>query len=340
MKTVFGTDKNGATVTAYTIGDGKLSATILDRGATIQSLIFDGVDVCLGYESVADYEAMEGYLGATIGRYGNRIAGGKFTLGGKEYDIGCNEGGKNNLHGGEMGYDKLIWQCAEHTADSLTLSLEDRGAETGFPGTLQVTVRFSVTEDALVLEYSAVGDTDTPFNPTNHCYFNLGGAGSGQILEHKMQIFASRYLPVDEALIPTGVLRRVEGTPFDFATEAKTVGRDIGQDDRQLVLGGGYDHNFCIDGEGFRPHAQVYCPATDIYMTVFSDQPGVQLYTGNVLSTPMGKGTAAGYGKHDALCLETQHYPDSVHQAGFPSVILPAGEKFESKTAYSFTKGE
>ncbi len=338
-KRVFGTDQNGATVTAYTIADGNLSACILDRGATIQSLIFDGVDVCLGYETVADYEAMDGYLGATIGRYGNRIAGGKFTVNGKEYTVDCNEGGVSHLHGGNVGYDKLIWTCVEHTDTTLTLSLTDRGEDSGYPGTLEVTVRFTVEQDALIIDYSAVGDEDTPFNPTNHCYFNLGGAGNGDILGHRMQIYASRYLPVDELLIPTGVLRKVAGTPFDF-TDAKCVGRDIGAEDRQLALGGGYDHNFCVDGEGFRPHAQLYCPETDIYMTTYSDQPGVQLYTGNVLDTTVGKGTTDGYGKHGALCLETQHYPDSVHQPAFPSVLLKAGEKFESKTAYSFTKGE
>ena len=178
-KRVFGTDQNGATVTAYTIADGNLSACILDRGATIQSLIFDGVDVCLGYETVADYEAMDGYLGATIGRYGNRIAGGKFTVNGKEYTVDCNEGGVSHLHGGNVGYDKLIWTCVEHTDTTLTLSLTDRGEDSGYPGTLEVTVRFTVEQDALIIDYSAVGDEDTPFNPTNHCYFNLGGADAG-----------------------------------------------------------------------------------------------------------------------------------------------------------------
>lgn len=342
-KEIFGTDKCGNPVTKYTIMGGKLRADILDRGATIQSLIYDGVDVCLGYDTVADYEAMDGYLGATIGRYGNRIAGGKFTLNGKEYDVGRNEGGNNHLHGGQMGYDKRMWTCTEHTEDALTLTLRDDGAETGYPGVLEVSVRFSVTEDALVLEYSATPSEDTPVNLTNHCYFNLGGVGSGDILDTRLQLFASAYLPVDHELIPTGVIRPVAGTAFDFVTAPKAIGRDIAQSDRQLKSGGGYDHNFCVDGEGFRPHAQAYSPKTGIYMTTFSDQPGVQLYTGNVLSTPVGKaacGAAEGYGKHDAFCLETQHYPDSVHQPAFPSVTVKAGTTFTGKTAYAFTKGE
>ncbi len=336
-KELFGIDQNGNAVTAYTIEEGKLQARILDRGATIQSLVYDGVDVCLGYETVADYEAMDGYLGATIGRYGNRIAEGRFTVNGKEYDVGRNEGGMHHLHGGAVGYDKLMWTCAEHTESSLTLSLRDDGSLNGYPGVLEVSVRFSIKEDSLLLEYSALGDEDTPFNPTNHCYFNLGGVGSGDVLDTRLQLAASRYLPVGEGLIPTGVLRKVTGTAFDF-TDAKPIGKDIAAKDAQLALGGGYDHNFCIDGEGFRIHAQAYSPKSGIFMTTLSDQAGVQLYTGNMLETTVGKGTADGYQKHDGFCLETQHYPDSVHRPDFPSVWLRAGERFESKTAYCFMK--
>lgn len=340
MKKIFGTDRKGNTVTAYTIAKGKLSATILDRGATIQSLVYDGVDVCLGYDTVEAYEQNEGYLGATIGRYGNRIAEGKFHLNGKTFDVGRNEKEKHHLHGGEIGYDKLMWTVTEHTADALTLTLTDRGEQSGYPGTVEVGVRFSVVEDALLLEYSALADEDTPFNPTNHCYFNLNGVGVGDVLEHKLQLFATRYLPVDAGLIPTGVFRPVADTAFDFVTAPKAIGRDIRAEDRQLFLGGGYDHNFCIDGEGFRPHAQVYSAQSGIYMTVFSDQPGVQLYTGNVLETMVGKGTETGYGHYGALCLETQHYPDSPNHPQFPCTVLKAGERYESKTAYGFTKGE
>lgn len=337
-KSIFGTDKNGNAVTSYRIENGDLTAEILDRGATIRSLIFQGVDVALGYEDVAGYEENDGYLGATIGRYGNRIAAGKFTLNGKEFSVDCNEGGKNHLHGGNVGYDKLIWNEEKVEENALTLSLEDRGAETGYPGTLKVCVRFSVAEDALLIEYCAVGDEDTPVNLTNHCYFNLNGAGKGDVLNTRLQIFASHYLPVDEQLIPTGVLRKSVGTPFDFVTEAKAIGRDIGANDKQLALGGGYDHNFCLDGEGFRLALQAYSPESGIVMNCLTDEVGVQLYTGNVLSTKVGKGTESGYGKHFGFCAETQHYPDSPNQPAFPSTTVKAGQRYESKTAYAFSK--
>lgn len=340
-KEIFGTDQQGNTVTKYTLSHGKLTAEILDRGATVRALIFDGTDVVLGYDSVADYENNDGYLGATIGRCGNRIMGGKFKLGGKEYDVGRNERGVSHLHGGKVGYDKLIFNCAEHTDSSLTLTLTDDGSGSGYPGVLEVSVRFTVAEDALLIEYSAVGSEDTPFNPTNHCYFNLGGVGSGDILDTRVHLYASKYLPVDHDLIPTGVIRPVTGTAFDFATAPKAIGKEIDAKDQQLVLGGGYDHTFCVDGEGFRPVCQAYSPKSGIFMTTFSNEPGVQLYTGNFLHTTAGKaagGMAEGYNKYDGFCLETQHYPDAVHQPQFPSVLLKAGEKFESKTAYSFAK--
>ncbi len=337
-KSIFGTDKNGNTVTLYRIENGDLTAEILDRGATIRSLIFQGVDVALGYDSVADYEENDGYLGATIGRYGNRIAAGKFTLNGKEYQVHCNEGGKNHLHGGNVGYDKLIWSEEKVEDNALTLSLVDSGAESGYPGTLNVSVRFSVAEDALLIEYSAVGDEDTPVNLTNHCYFNLNGAGSGNVLNTRLQIHGTHYLPVDEGLIPNGILRKSVGTPFDFITAAKAIGKDIGAEDKQLRLGGGYDHNYCLDGEGFRLVLQAYSPESGIVMNCLTDEPGVQLYTGNVLSTEVGKGSDHGYGKHDGFCAETQHYPDSPNQPAFPSTVVKAGEKYESKTAYAFSK--
>ena len=337
-KSVFATDKNGNAVTSYRIENGALTAEILDRGATIRSLIFEGVDVALGYDDVAGYEQNDGYLGATIGRYGNRIAAGKFSLNGKTYQVHCNEGGKNHLHGGNVGYDKMMWHEETVEDNAVTLSLQDCGAETGYPGTLNVSVRFSVQEDALLIEYSAIGDEDTPVNLTNHCYFNLNGVGNGDVLDTRLQIHASRYLPVDEALIPTGVLRKTEGTPFDFMTGAKAIGKEIGAADRQLALGGGYDHNFCLDGEGFRPVLQAYSPVSGIIMNCLTTEPGVQLYTGNVLSTEVGKGTEKGYGKHDGFCVETQHYPDSPNQPAFPTTVVKAGQRYESKTAYAFSK--
>ncbi len=337
-KSVFGTDKNGKIVTAYCIENSNLAVEILDRGATIRALRYQGIDVALGYDSVAGYEENGGYLGATIGRYGNRIAKGKFTLNGKEYHIDCNEGGKQHLHGGNEGYDKLFWKEESLEENALTLSLQDDGDVTGYPGVLNVKVRFFVAEDTLSIEYTALGDKDTPVNLTNHSYFNLAGAGNGDILDTQLQISASHYLPVDNDLIPTGELCKTEGTPFDFASAAKSIGQDITAKDDQLALGGGYDHNFCLDGEGYRLAIVAYSPKSKIKMACLTDQPGVQLYTGNVLSTPVGKGTENGYGKHGGFCLETQHYPDSPNQAAFPSTVLKAGEIYNSKTAYAFSK--
>lgn len=334
---IFGTDQNGNTVTNYCIENGDLAVEILDRGATIRALRYQGVDVALGYDSVAGYEQNGGYLGATIGRYGNRIAEGKFSLHGKQYQVDCNERAKQHLHGGNVGYDKLFWSVTAREQNSLTFSLADNGAETGYPGVLQVDVRFSLSEDALLIEYTATGNEDTPINLTNHCYFNLNGAGHGDILDTTLQINASHYLPVDENLIPTGVLCKTVSTAFDF-TKAKNIGQDINVEDAQLMLGGGYDHNFCLDGEGYRVAVTAYSPQSKIKMSCLTDQPGVQLYTGNVLSTSQGKGSENGYEKHGGFCLETQHYPDSPNHSSFPSTILKAGQIYNSKTAYAFSK--
>ncbi|MBR5783306.1 MAG: galactose mutarotase [Clostridia bacterium] len=338
-KSIFGTDKDGKVVTLYTIRNGDLSVGILDRGATIQSLIYKGVDVALGYDDVAGYEDNGGYLGATIGRYGNRIAGGSFTVDGKQYSVDKNDDGVNHLHGGNVGYNELFWQEKSMEDNAVTLCLTDKGADSGYPGTLAVEMRFSIEEDALILEYSAVGDEDTPVNLTNHCYFNLSGAGNGDILDTRLQILAGRYLPVDEKLIPTGVLRLVAGTPFDF-TAPKAIGKEIKADDKQLSYGDGYDHNYCLDGEGFRLAVQAYSPRSGITMNVFTDEVGVQFYAGNVLSSTAGKGTANGYNKWEGFCLETQHYPDSPNQPHFPSTLVKAGETYHSKTAYAFIKEE
>lgn len=337
-KSVFGTDKNGNVVTSYCIQDGNLTVEILDRGATIRVLKYRGVDVALGYDSVAGYEQNDGYLGATIGRYGNRIANGQFTVNGKAYQVDRNEGGMHHLHGGNVGYDKLFWKETEVGDNALTLSLLDNGIQSGYPGTLQVTVCFLVKEDTLWIIYTAQGDEDTPINLTNHTYFNLNGAGNGDILDNELMIYASKYLPVDEKLIPTGALCETVGTPFDFVSDMKSIGRDITKPDQQLSIGGGYDHNFCLDEGGLHVAVKARSPKTHIVMSCLTDQPGVQLYTGNMLSTTVGKGTENGYEKYGGFCLETQHYPDSPHYPSFPSTILKAGQKFISKTAYAFSK--
>lgn len=334
----FGKNRLGEEITRYEISSGKLSAYILDEGATLQSLIFDGTDVVLGYDNIAHYERNEGYLGATVGRYANRIARGQFTLNGKHFQLDCNEKGKTHLHGGQKSVCFKKWSVTSHREDEITLSVTDQGD--GYPGTVTLSVRFSVKDDTLGIAYSAVSDEDTPINLTNHAYFNLGGVGSGDILDTVLTLSASEITPVDADLIPIGELWSVAGTPFDFRAPT-AIGAHIADHERQLMLGGGYDHNFCIDGTGLRPFCTAFSPKSGITLTGFTDQPGVQLYTGNCLSTDAGKAAAGkekGYGKFEGFCLETQHYPDSPNHSSFPSTVLKAGETFQSTTLYSFKR--
>lgn len=332
----FGQTTEGYAVKRYEITDGNLRVSLMDYGATIQFIEYAGTRVVLGYDSVTDYQNNGGYLGATIGRCGNRIADGKFA----GYDVGRNENGVTHLHGGMLGYDKQIWSGEAAGENAVRFHLTDTAQSNGYPGDVEVDVTFTVVEDALMIDYTATAGEDTPINLTNHAYFNLNGAGSGDVLATKLKIMAEQYLPVDDKLLPTGIKRQVAGTPFDFH-DLKPIGKEIAAPDRQLALGGGYDHNFCLTGEGFRPVAQAVGDQSGIVMTCFTDQPGVQLYTGNCLASSAGFadfGRAAGYGKHEAFCLETQHYPDSVHHAEFPDVWLKAGETFRSRTAYAFSK--
>ena len=298
-------------------------------------------DVVLGYPAVEEYVKASPYFGAIIGRYGNRIGKARFTLGGKEYRLAANDHG-NHLHGGIKGFDKVIWQAQPAETPhgpQLTLSYLSRDGEEGYPGNLEATVTYRVTADnALEIEYRATADKPTPVNLTNHSYFNLRGQGEGDILGHHLMLCADRFTPVDAELIPTGELRSVEGTPFDFRTPV-AIGKRIDQPDEQLRFGRGYDHNFVLNkkpGE-MSLAARVVEPSTGRVMDVLTTEPGIQFYSGNFLDgTNVGKGGKV-YRHRYGFCLETQHFPDSPNKPHFPATILEPGKEYRSRTVYRFS---
>ena len=329
------TNKNGAELSITNYGGAVVSLKVPDRNGKL-------ADVVLGYDNVDGYVNDKSYFGAIVGRYGNRIAHAQFVLDGKSYTLAKNNG-ENSLHGGIKGFNKALWTAKTASAkvgQSLELSYISKDGEEGFPGNLKVSVIYTWTDtNALMIEYSATSDKPTVVNLTNHAYFNLAGQGSGDILGHLLTIQADKFTPVDAALIPTGELRDVAGTPFDFRKSA-AIGAHIDQDEAQLKLGGGYDHNFALrrsGGAGESLAARVLEPTTGRVMEVWTTEPGVQFYTGNFLDgkTP-GKGGLT-YPRRSAFCLETQHYPDSPNQPKFPSVVLKPGELYHTITKYLFS---
>jgi aldose 1-epimerase len=290
------------------------------------------------------YSTNPPYFGAIIGRYGNRIAKGKFVLHGVEYTLAQNNGG-NQLHGGLKGFDKAIWNASEFNNNDgvgLKLTYLSQDGEEGYPGNLDVTVIYTLTnENALKIEYSATTDKDTVINLTHHSYFNLLGATSGKdILGHEVMLNADRFTPINQNIIPTGELRSVKGTPMDF-TQPTTIGARIHEKDEQLILALGYDHNWVLNREddSLIFAASVYEPTTGRVMKVYTTEPGIQFYAGNYLNEPIvgrGKGNLL-YQKHAALCLETQHFPDSPNQPAFPSTELKPGETYAQTTEYKFS---
>ncbi|WP_426058162.1 aldose epimerase family protein [Hymenobacter sp. B1770] len=340
----FGKSADGTEVQLFTLRNASgAKATITNFGGILTSLMVpdkDGKmgDVVLGFDNVSGYQSAEylksgPYFGALIGRYGNRIKGGKFTLDGKTYTLAKNNG-PNTLHGGKVGFDKVIWQAEPGTSadgQSLKLTYLSKDGEEGYPGNLNVTVVYTLTNDnALKIDYTATTDKATPINLTNHAYFNLNHGAGKDILGHEVTIPADRYTVVDATLIPTGELRPVKGTPFDFTTP-HAIGERIAQ------VPGGYDHNWVLNGEG-KQHAAatVYEPVSGRTMEVTTDEPGIQFYTGNFLDgTLTGKGGTT-YGKHAGFCLETQHFPDSPNQPKFPNTVLKPGETFQSTSIYKF----
>src|SRR5690348_5250844 len=329
------TNKNGAEVAITNYGGSVVSLKVPDREGKLG-------DVVLGFDSVDGYVANTSYIGALIGRYGNRIGHSQFKLDGKTYTLPKNNG-ENTLHGGTKGFNKAVWTAKEIPAkdgQALELTYLSKDGEEGFPGNLQVRVIYTLTDsNALRIEYFATTDKDTVVNLTNHSYFNLAGPGSGDILSHVLTIEADKFTPVDSGLIPTGELRDVAGTPFDFR-KPTAIGARINQDDEQLKLGGGYDHNFVLRrpaGSGESLAARVVEATTGRVMEVWTTEPGVQFYTGNFLDgKSAGKGGAT-YPKRSAFCLETQHFPDSPNQPKFPSVVLSPGERYHTITTYKFS---
>lgn len=339
VKNIFGTTKNGETVDVYTLrNSGGMAVDIITYGATVNSIYAADkngafADVLSGFDTIEGHENYSDYQGMTVGRYANRIAGGKFTIDGVEYNVEKNEKGITCLHGGAE-LSKAIWKAVIVDDNSIEMSYTSPDGAMGFPGKVDFRVTFTLHEDnALKIEYFAVSDKKTVINMTNHAYFNL--AGKGDILGHELMINADAYTPIDADSIPTGEIRPVEGTAFDFR-EFKPIGRDIGADDEQLILARGYDHNFCLN-EGDGPAAAAYDPESGRMLEVFTDLCGVQLYTGNFLD-----GTNAGKNgekliQHAGFCLETQFYPNTPNMPEFPQCTLDAGEKFKSCTVFRFS---
>lgn len=295
-------------------------------------------DVVLGFDSLPPYLGEHPYFGALIGRYGNRIAGGQFTLDGVEYSLATNNG-PNSLHGGVEGFDDRLWTAqtfSESDSAGVVLRYRSTDGEEGYPGNLSVEVTYCLNQkNELSIAYRATTDAPTPVNLTNHTYFNL--AGGGDILGHELQLSASHFTPVDATLIPTGEIRPVSDTPFDF-TSAKAIGRDIGVENEQLAFGGGFDHNFVIDRSdpGLKKVATVYEPSSGRTLEVLTEEPGIQFYSGNFLDGSLTGKARKAYDFRHGFCLETQHYPDSPNQPAFPSTILRPGETYSTRTVYRF----
>lgn len=328
---------DGTEVSLYTLDNGAgLSAEIFDFGGIIRSLKIAGRDVVLGRSSLNDYLDNDGYLGAAIGRHANRIKNSCFCLNTKQYTVGTNDGG-NSLHGGKIGFDKRVWRAEikEEKEPSLVLYLESPDGDEGFPGNLSLRMTYTLTsENSLKIRYEAVCDRDTVFNPTNHSYFNLDGHSSGSIHGHTLQINADFYTPNTDECIPNGEILSVSDTPFDF-TAPKKLASDIDADDIQLNMFGGYDHNFVIRGRGFRKAAVLTSSDEKLSMEVYTDMPGMQVYSANCLKPGSYKDGAA-YGKHAAVCLETQFFPNSMGYSHFIPAILKKKEHFNSVTEYKF----
>lgn len=348
----FGVTPEDDSVDLYTLANGNgVTLEVTNYGGIITSLRVpdrDGnlEDVVLGFDSLSAYtseayRAANPYFGALIGRYGNRIAGGEFTLGGETYMLATNDG-PNHLHGGEEGFDQVVWDAESfRRGDSVGVVLTHTSPDGhgGYPGRLDVEVTYTLTPDnALAVDYQATTTKATPVNLTQHSYFNLDGHGDGSILDHELTINAEQFTPVDSTLIPTGEPWPVEGTPLDF-TEPTPIGARIDADHRQIEYGGGYDHNFVLaetDADTLRRAARLYAPDTGRLLTVRTTEPGLQFYSGNFLDGSFtGKGET--YGRREGLALETQHFPNSPNEPAFPSTILRPGEEHTSRTVYEFS---
>ncbi len=342
----FGALPDGTPVHLYVLESGGLKAVVSTYGGALTSLLVPDRagrpgDVVLGYDDLAGYRADACYFGALIGRYGNRIGDSRFTLDGRTYALPPNEG-PTHLHGGPQGFHRAVWEAGEQDGGAepfLELGHVSPNGDAGYPGNLFVTVRYALTRDgALVIDYRAVTDAATPVNLTNHAYFNLAGADSGQtVLDHELTLAAPAYLPVNELLLPTGEIAPTAKTPFDF-TSPIPIGARIGETDPQLALAGGYDHNMVLGGEpgALRFAAKVHEPRSGRVMIMETTEPGVQFYSGNFIPEGLPGKNGARYPHRGGFCLEAQHYPDSPNRPEFPSTILRPGETYSQTTAYRF----
>jgi aldose 1-epimerase len=353
---LFGTLPDGSDVSLYTLRNASgIEVRLIDYGGIVLSIMAPDrsgelADIALGYDDLDGYLAETPYFGALIGRYGNRIAKGRFSLDGVDYELVANND-PNHLHGGDVGFDKVLWSAEMVDSGAgvgVTLTYESPDGEEGYPGTLSVVVEYLLNDDSeLVIDYRATTDKPTPVNLTHHTYFNL--AGGGDILGHELMIHADRFTPVDETLIPTGELAPVAGTPFDFTTPT-AIGARISNEDEQLAFGGGYDHNFVLnrpdDGASISPDgtlpamvlaARVVEPLSGRVLEVETTEPGLQFYSGNFLDGSIQGKSGQVYEHRSGFCLETQHFPDAPNQPEFPPTILRPGEQYHSKTIYRFT---
>lgn len=336
----FGSTASGQPVSLFTLDNGSASASITNYGGTLVSLIVPDkngspVDVVLGYDSIADYERADKYIGALVGRYANRIGDAKFQLNGKTYQLSPNDGGRHHLHGGKIGFDRKVWDARTENG-ALILSYVSPDGEENYPGTLKVTVTYSLSDDnTLTLDYQAVCDQDTICNLTNHTYFNLAGQDSGTILDQWIQLDADSFTPANEKSIPDGAIASVEGTPMDLRQPVR-IGEHIDDPMDQLAWAGGYDHNFIVSGKPgtLRRMAYAFDKGTGITLTGYTTLPGVQFYCGNYLDGVVpGKGKSTN-GRRCGFCLESQFYPNSINCPSFPQPILRAGEQYHQVTAY------
>lgn len=336
---LFGTLEDGREAQLYTLTNANgMEVQITNYGGIVTSIMVPDNEgelenVVLGFDDLAKYEGEHPYFGAIIGRYGNRIANGVFEVDGAKYELATNDG-NNHLHGGDQGFDKVLWEAEISDENSLSLSYLSEDGEEGYPGNLEITVVYSLTdENELEIEYTATTDKATPVNLTNHSYFNLSGNPTNTILSHELEIDAQYYTPVNDELIPTGEIAPVEGTPFDF-TEPHEIGARIDQ------VEGGYDHNFVLRREpsdSLFLAATLYSPESGREMNVFTMEPGLQFYSGNFLDGSLSAPDGTPYEKHAGLCLETQHFPNSPNEPDFPSTVLQPGEEYHTVTVYQFS---
>ncbi|HET9055079.1 MAG TPA: aldose epimerase family protein [Cyclobacteriaceae bacterium] len=347
MKSSFGVTRDGVPVDRFTLKNKNgIEVSVISYGGIITSLLMpdkDSVreDIVLGFDSLSDYEKDHPFFGALIGRFGNRIAKGKFTLGGQTYTLATNNN-ENHLHGGNKGFDKVLWTIAEHPSDegkAVKLTYLSKDQEEGYPGNLQAEVIYTLTDaDELKIAYKATTDKPTIVNLTQHSYFNLSGNTKRDILDHTLTLYADRFVPVDKTLIPTGELKAVAGTPFDFTT-GNVIGSRINTAGEQLKFGLGYDHCWVINNgpDKLTRAATLYDAQSGRQVDVFTTEPGIQFYSGNFLDGSLTGKYNTVYRHRMGLCLETQHFPDSPNQPTFPSVELKPGEVYQSQTVFKFS---